>query len=57
MLGDSLYAPPDILALTPRLMLHAQDIGFPHPFTEIPLTFSAPVAWTAANPYVLGALA
>jgi tRNA pseudouridine32 synthase/23S rRNA pseudouridine746 synthase len=53
MLGDSLYAPPDILALTPRLMLHAQDIGFPHPFTEAPLLFSAPVAWSAANPYVL----
>jgi len=53
MLGDSLYAPPDIKALTPRLMLHAQDIGFPHPFSEEPLFFRAPVAWSAANPYVL----
>ena len=53
MLGDSLYAPPEIKALTPRLMLHAQDIGFPHPFSEEPLAFSAPVAWSAANPYVL----
>jgi tRNA pseudouridine32 synthase/23S rRNA pseudouridine746 synthase len=57
MLGDSLYAPVDIKALTPRLMLHAQDIGFPHPFSEEPLAFSAPVAWSAANPYVLEALA
>jgi len=52
MLGDSLYAPPAIQALTPRLMLHAQEIGFPHPFTEVPLFFTAPVAWSAANPYV-----
>jgi tRNA pseudouridine32 synthase/23S rRNA pseudouridine746 synthase len=52
MLGDSLYAPPHILALAPRLMLHAQDIGFAHPFTEQALFFSAPVAWSAANPYV-----
>jgi tRNA pseudouridine32 synthase/23S rRNA pseudouridine746 synthase len=50
MLGDSLYAPPDIKALTPRLMLHAQDIGFPHPFTEEPLFFSAPLVWSAVNP-------
>jgi tRNA pseudouridine32 synthase/23S rRNA pseudouridine746 synthase len=48
MLGDSLYAPPEIQSRTPRLMLHAQDIGFPHPFTEEPLHFSAPVAWSAA---------
>ncbi len=54
MLGDSLYAPPDIKALTPRLMLHAQDLGFPHPFSEAPMLFTAPVAWSAANPYVLG---
>ena len=53
MLGDSLYAPSEIKALTPRLMLHAQDIGFPHPFSEEPMAFSAPVAWSAANPYVL----
>ncbi len=52
MLGDSLYAPPDIKALTPRLMLHAQDIGFPHPFSEEPLLFSAPVAWSANDPYL-----
>jgi tRNA pseudouridine32 synthase/23S rRNA pseudouridine746 synthase len=56
MLGDSLYAPPDIKALTPRLMLHAQDLGFPHPFSEEPLLFSAPVTWSAVNPYVLSTL-
>jgi tRNA pseudouridine32 synthase/23S rRNA pseudouridine746 synthase len=52
MLGDSLYAPPEVKALTPRLMLHAQDIGFPHPFTQAPLMFSAPVQWSAQAPYV-----
>jgi tRNA pseudouridine32 synthase/23S rRNA pseudouridine746 synthase len=55
MLGDSLYAPPDILARTPRLMLPAQDIGFPHPFSEEAMFFTAPVAWSAANPYLAGA--
>ena len=39
MLGDSLYAPPDIRAMTPRLMLHAQSIALAHPFTGEPLTF------------------
>ena len=39
MLGDSLYAPPDIRAMTPRLMLHAQNIALAHPFTGEPLTF------------------
>jgi tRNA pseudouridine32 synthase/23S rRNA pseudouridine746 synthase len=57
MLGDSLYAPPDIQALAPRLMLHAQDLGFPHPFTDVPMAFSAPVAWSAANPDGLACLA
>jgi tRNA pseudouridine32 synthase/23S rRNA pseudouridine746 synthase len=53
MLGDSLYAPPELKALTPRLMLHAQDIGFPHPFTQAPLMFSAPVHWSAQAPFVV----
>lgn len=52
ILGDSLYAPPDIKALTPRLMLHAQDIGFPHPFSSEPMQFSAPVTWSAQTPFV-----
>lgn len=52
MLGDSLYAPPDIKALSPRLLLHAQELGFAHPFTEQALAFKAPVGWTAASPYM-----
>lgn len=51
MLGDSLYAPPEVRALSPRLMLHARDLGFPHPFTGEPMSFSLPVAWSAQAPY------
>lgn len=51
MLGDSLYAPPDILAMSPRLLLHAQALSFPHPFTGSAMAFSAPVAWSAQPPY------
>jgi len=31
ILGDDLYAPPDILAKAPRLLLHAAALGFQHP--------------------------
>ncbi len=31
ILGDALYAPPDIAALSPRLLLHATELGFAHP--------------------------
>jgi tRNA pseudouridine32 synthase/23S rRNA pseudouridine746 synthase len=52
MLGDSLYAPPDIKALSPRLLLHAQELAFVHPFTEQALAFKAPVTWSATSPYI-----
>ena len=52
MLGDSLYAPPDIKALSPRLLLHAQELAFVHPFTEQALAFKAPVEWSAVSPYL-----
>jgi len=51
MLGDSLYAPPEVRALSPRLMLHARDLSFPHPFTGEPMAFSLPVDWSATPPY------
>lgn len=53
MLGDSLYAPADIKALSPRLLLHAQELAFVHPFTEQALEFKAPVQWSATAPYFL----
>lgn len=52
MLGDSLYAPPDIKALSPRLLLHAQELAFVHPFTEQALVFKASVEWSALSPYL-----
>lgn len=52
MLGDSLYAPPEIKALSPRLLLHAQSLSFKHPFTEQALKFRAPVQWSATAPHM-----
>ena len=54
MLGDSLYAPSDVKALSPRLLLHAQELAFVHPFTEQALQFKAPVNWSALSPYMAG---
>lgn len=51
MLGDSLYAPPEVLAMSPRLMLHAKSLALAHPFTQAPLSFDLPVAWMASAPY------
>jgi tRNA pseudouridine32 synthase/23S rRNA pseudouridine746 synthase len=34
ILGDTLYAPPDIVAMSPRLCLHAQCLRFKHPMTK-----------------------
>ena len=43
ILGDALYAPPAVQAMAPRLLLHAQALGFAHPKTGEPLRFeSAP---------------
>jgi tRNA pseudouridine32 synthase/23S rRNA pseudouridine746 synthase len=52
MLGDSLYAPPEIKALSPRLLLHAQELAFPHPFTEAWMSFKVPAQWSATAPYL-----
>jgi tRNA pseudouridine32 synthase/23S rRNA pseudouridine746 synthase len=41
ILGDSLYAPPDIAAKAPRLLLHARDLAFVHPLTGVRLAFTA----------------
>ncbi len=51
MLGDSLYAPPEVKALSPRLMLHAQELAFLHPFTQAWMDFQAAAHWSAAAPY------
>lgn len=33
LLGDNLYAPADVLAMSPRLLLHAHRLSFRHPVT------------------------
>jgi len=42
ILGDDLYAPMDVLALSDRLLLHARMLSFNHPTSGERLTFSAP---------------
>ena len=44
--GDAMYAPPDVRASAPRLMLHAQRLAFTHPATGQPLDFAnTPEGW------------
>ncbi|MFQ3235079.1 MAG: tRNA pseudouridine32 synthase/23S rRNA pseudouridine746 synthase [Paraglaciecola sp.] len=41
ILGDRLYAPHQALQLAPRLQLHAQSLGFMHPYHEGNVSFFA----------------
>ncbi|MCI4644497.1 MAG: pseudouridine synthase [Hyphomonadaceae bacterium] len=43
ILGDQLYAPREIRALAPRLLLHANSLEFPHPETGESVAFHEPV--------------
>jgi tRNA pseudouridine32 synthase/23S rRNA pseudouridine746 synthase len=43
IVGDTLYAPPEIAAQSPRLLLHAHTLAFAHPVNGEPLTFESPV--------------
>ena len=45
ILGDSLYAPPEVLARAPRLLLHASHLQLAHPAT------GEPVAWSSTAPF------
>jgi len=42
ILGDRFYAPPEVVAAAPRLLLHASELTFPHPFRGTPVTVHAP---------------
>jgi len=42
ILGDDLYAPPEVVALAPRLMLHAEMLAFTHPVTSERMRFESP---------------
>jgi len=41
ILGDALYAPPEVQALSGRLLLHAWSLGFAHPVTGEALAFES----------------
>jgi tRNA pseudouridine32 synthase/23S rRNA pseudouridine746 synthase len=44
--GDAMYAPPNVLARAPRLLLHAQRLALTHPATGQALTFEhTPTGW------------
>jgi tRNA pseudouridine32 synthase/23S rRNA pseudouridine746 synthase len=42
ILGDELYAPADVHAMAPRLLLHAERLTLPHPSSSEPLLLYAP---------------
>lgn len=42
ILGDALYAPPEVQAMAPRLLLHASALRLPHPATGEPLALDCP---------------
>ena len=42
IIGCDMYAPPEIEALSPRLLLHAQWLAFNHPLTGLWQEFSSP---------------
>jgi tRNA pseudouridine32 synthase/23S rRNA pseudouridine746 synthase len=42
ILGDVFYAPPEIEALSSRLMLHAERLSLPHPVSGDALNFHSP---------------
>jgi tRNA pseudouridine32 synthase/23S rRNA pseudouridine746 synthase len=42
IVGDALYAPPEITAGAPRLLLHATQLGLAHPRTGEKLRFDSP---------------
>jgi tRNA pseudouridine32 synthase/23S rRNA pseudouridine746 synthase len=41
ILGDALYAPPAIAAVSPRLLLHATELGFAHPSNAEWISFTS----------------
>ena len=42
ILGDDLYAPPEVVAMSNRLLLHAESLSIVHPSSGDPMTFHSP---------------
>ena len=40
--GDALYAPPEVQARSPRLLLHASELGLAHPITQLDMHWVCP---------------
>jgi tRNA pseudouridine32 synthase/23S rRNA pseudouridine746 synthase len=47
ILGDALYAPPEVVAMAPRLWLHACALGFVHPASGVAMEFHRPMQVSA----------
>ncbi|ADU14722.1 pseudouridine synthase [Asticcacaulis excentricus] len=45
ILGDEFYAPDEVRALSPRLLLHAEYLAFPHPADERRIEVAAAAAF------------
>lgn len=43
IVGDTLYAPPEVAAQSPRLLLHAHTLAFAHPASGEALSFESPL--------------
>ncbi|MET0334089.1 MAG: RluA family pseudouridine synthase [Rhizobacter sp.] len=43
ILGDALYAPAEVVAMSPRLLLHASSLAFTHPVTGEAMRFESPL--------------
>ena len=43
IVGDTLYAPPEVAAQSPRLLLHAHVLAFAPPVSGTPLHFTSPL--------------
>jgi tRNA pseudouridine32 synthase/23S rRNA pseudouridine746 synthase len=50
ILGDALYAPPEVQAMAPRLLLHATALTLPHPHTGQRLHFESVAPFAAGTP-------
>lgn len=49
ILGDGFYADPQARALAPRLLLHAAELSFKHPYSGEPMLFKTRVPFAEAT--------
>ncbi|MCR9215435.1 MAG: pseudouridine synthase [Proteobacteria bacterium] len=49
ILGDGLYAPPELASAVPRLQLHAERLAFTHPITKAEIAIDCPSPLTGPS--------